>query len=296
MQLKAQPQSPIPEWTAERWVIVDPAVWPSFYTGSGCDLRPVYRHLLQAFKSLQVEVTKLRTADHPLDIWIRDWGSVAGHYFIFRPRYARSLYPETAVSRARLGLNQRVSQEPLRVALVLDGGNLVHDGSTAIVTDRVLRDNPKFSRAQIIRTITACGFRDVVVIPAEPDDPLGHADGVIKFLPGDILLLNDYRGTPLEDYGRAVGRILRRSLKHKRLILIPFRFTEERHDELYSAVGVFVNLIATKHGLILPAFGCSLDVHACEILEEAVGLPVRSVPATALARLGGGLGCITLPI
>src|ERR1043166_807769 len=84
-------------------ILVDPATWP-FYQKTRHDIRPVYRELFAACKSLHVSYKVLSQDDHPVDIWIRDWGFVEDCYFEYRPSYARNLYGPAAVARAREAL------------------------------------------------------------------------------------------------------------------------------------------------------------------------------------------------
>ena len=89
---------------------------------------------------------------------------------------------------------------------MLDGGNVVHNGKVAIVTEKVWLDNPLLSKREIERAIISIGFEQVVMIPVEPDDNVGHADGIVRFLQSDLLLVNRYddphfRAYKLGSYG-----------------------------------------------------------------------------------------------
>src|SRR4051812_38642115 len=95
---------PRPDWEKERVILVDPTIW-SEYRKPSCDLRPAYEELLTALRSLKVEHTVLRKEDRPLDIWIRDWGSVENCYFRFTPSYAKGIYTPPATSEARRNLS-----------------------------------------------------------------------------------------------------------------------------------------------------------------------------------------------
>lgn len=51
-----------------------------------------------------------------------------------------------------------------------DGGNIVHNGSVAIVAAKVFRENPDFSQIEIERAVVSLGFERVVFIPVEPGE------------------------------------------------------------------------------------------------------------------------------
>jgi agmatine/peptidylarginine deiminase len=284
---------PVPDWNKRRIVIVDPVVWP-YYTRGSCDLRQAYRDLLVAFNELSIDCRILSHEETPLDIWIRDWGFVDTNYFIYRPDYARHLYSRFAIGRARRGLNRRVELKPKNVSIALDGGNHVHNGEIAIVTDKVRRDNPSLSESEIRAGILNLGFTDVIIIEAEADDPLGHADGIVRFISSDQLLINDYSKTVFRNYGETLIRHLRATLHGVTMVPLPWFCTNKRLDGLWSAVGCYINMIITEQGIIYPSFRNDIDDVVAERLAEINGLNKRAVLANSLANLGGGLNCISL--
>jgi agmatine/peptidylarginine deiminase len=97
--------------------------------------------LAEALRSIGVEPFLLKAENDPLDIWIRDWGFLEGAYFRFAPSYAKQLYPQSEVQTARAEFDRQTGIQHPSIPLILDGGNLVHDGNTAIVTEKVLFDN-----------------------------------------------------------------------------------------------------------------------------------------------------------
>ena len=118
----------------------------------------------------------------------RDWGPVEGAFFRYEPDYAEGLYSPAAISRARAALERRLRWRCRAVPLVLDGGNLVHNGRVAIVTDKALRDNPHLSPREVEHAIMSLGFERVVFVPVEPGDEIGHTDGMCRFLSRELLL------------------------------------------------------------------------------------------------------------
>ena len=283
----------LPDWHKSHVTVVDPAIWP-FYRSRDHDLRPVYRQLLDAFRSLGVSYDVLTKEDSPVDIWIRDWGPIEGCYFDFCPSYAKGWYSARSIAKARRNLDRRRTFTPRRIPLVLDGGNVVHNGKVAIVTEKVWLDNPQLSKREIERAIISIGFEQVVIIPVEPGDKVGHADGIVRFLQSDLLLVNAYDDPAFRNYSTELLRRLRSSLPCVRIA--PFPWFSEMHQTngIWSAVGCYINFNLTKGGIIYPIFDHQLDDSVAATLSELSKLPARAVSATALARLGGGLNCITL--
>jgi agmatine deiminase len=268
--------------------VVDPAIWPEYRCKR--EILEVFNALRQACRQLQLKVHELRAADKPLDIWIRDWGFVENAYFNYNPSYAKSHYGAAATAQAREKLNRLRCTVPRRIPLVLDGGNLVHNGTAAISTEKVFRDNPHLTRHEVEAAILSIGFQQVCFIPVEPDDGVGHADGVVKFLDAHTLLVNDYR----EHRFRSYRNKLMRSLEMLRVNIVPFPWfsTDERRGQIWSAVGCYINFILTKRGIIYPTFCDSRDEYVGALLGTLTKIPVIPVAARSIARLGGVLNCI----
>jgi agmatine deiminase len=252
--------------------------------------------MISALESLRIRYAALRTVDGPVDIWIRDWGPVAGFYFRYNPSYARGLHTSNAVKRARNNLNRYLGSAPREISLVLEGGNLIHNGRVAIVTEKVLADNPQFSHSEIERLICSIGFERTLFIPVEPDDNVGHADGIVRFLAPDLLLVNDYRGRDFAAYRKKLHACLRNAKLGAEIVPFPWFSTDEKHEGVWSAVGCYINFVLTSRGIIFPTFSHPLDEKVAVLLNELSPLPKRSVESTALARLGGVLNCATLTV
>jgi agmatine/peptidylarginine deiminase len=250
--------------------------------------------MIAALKSLAVNYAILKSCDHPVDIWIRDWGPVARHYFRYNPSYARGTFTQADVARARRHLNRHLRFTPRDVPLVLEGGNLVHNGQVAIATEKVFADNPQFSRGEIERLILSIGFERVAFIPVEPDDEVAHADGIVKFLRPDLLLVNDYKGIAFRDYRQRLYATLKRAKIDAQIVPFPWFCTDEKIEDIWSAVGCYINFILTSRGIIFPTFSHPMDEQVAILLGQLTPLPKRSIEATALAKQGGVLNCMTL--
>jgi agmatine deiminase len=284
----------VPEWQKRRAVIVDPSIW-SYYTRKAHDLRIVYRDLSAALTELGIDCTVLSKKDHPIDIWIRDWAFVENNYFIYKPNYVRHLYSSAAIAQARTALNRRLEIKPRDIALILDGGNLVHNSRIAILTEKVLSDNSQFSKQEIMRAALETGFEQIVFIPIEPDDNIGHADGIVRFLQEHLLLVNDYSHSDFAGYGRELLMRLTAFLPGTHIVKFPWFCMNERVDGLWSAVGTYINFVQTGRGIVYPVFGHKMDDTVPKILQNFTSSRLRGVAAKSLARLGGVLNCIVVP-
>jgi agmatine deiminase len=287
-------QPPAPDWQKSEVILVDPTIW-KHYQRAKCDLRPVYRDLQQALDSLGIEYLQLTTRDSPLDIWIRDWGFVGDCYFQYPPSYAKSLYSQRAVQKARQHLDIFSGKSHSLIPMVFDGGNLAHDGKVGILTEKVLADNPRMTKREIEECIISLGFERVVFIPMEPEDIIGHSDGIVRFVSPEVLLVNEYTGRDLKDYQRQFNTALKRAKLHAELLPFPWFTTGEMNEDgMWSAQGCYINFLQTAKGIVCPVFNHKLDERALGILQAHTNLPVVPVNATELARQGGVFNCASL--
>src|SRR5262249_27002669 len=135
------------------------------------------------------------------DIWCRDYMPVqlAPRRFVqfrYAPDYLRGyedlLTPPEGVARCCAGNEHRRSD------IVLDGGNVVRRHDSALVTDKIYRENRHHPRSELRRLLAgALEVARLTVIPTEPGDRLGHADGVLRFIDDGRVVVNDYRETAL---------------------------------------------------------------------------------------------------
>lgn len=199
---------------------------PTIYTALPSQTNGYYRPFAGALKSFSaqlnasaapvVTITK-QHLDQPTsrftydDIWLRDVAPVITTRMV-KFRYAPSYLPKAdrtyLDTRFRAWLKQMHFQ--YRTSdLVLDGGNLVWNGhATVILTEHVFKDNPEWSRQEIVSELKyQLNVSHVIIIPAEPGDVLGHADGMVKFINARTLYVSDFSGddvlvTPLNAASR----------------------------------------------------------------------------------------------
>ena len=76
--------------------------------------------------------------------------------------------------------------------IILEGGNVVDNeaGTRAIVTDRILEDNPSLTKEDAKNTLKQLlGVNEITIIPVPSDDTTGHADGMVMWPMNDKILL-----------------------------------------------------------------------------------------------------------
>ena len=193
------------------------------------------------------------------DIWIRDFAPVSPGRpvrFSYRPSYLK----KADAHFIQAGFDLFARRQGLRFAtadLVLDGGNLVDNGEgRAVVTDRVLEDNPERTAAEVASELKiALGLSDLAIIPEEEGDQTGHSDGMVMWASADTLLLNRYP----EPFRERVLDALREGLPGTKVVEIDLEYSSEVRDGFASACGLNVNAVVTKRYIYVPVFNHPAD-------------------------------------
>jgi len=227
------------------------------------------------------------------DIWVRDFLPVqaAPRRFVkfrYEPDYLRGFghlrTGEEVCERLSFLGNLRHS------SLRLDGGNMVSSRQVVILTDKAYRENRTWSRPGFRAALRATlGVARCLVIPAEPGDCFGHADGVVRFLDERSVVVNDHSAQD-PSYGRRLREILTRA--GLRVEVLPYRPDTSVNDGVPSAVGNYLNFLQVGPLILVPAYGAPEDEPARRRLESLLpGAQVIPIPCAELAARGGVLHC-----
>ncbi len=229
------------------------------------------------------------------DVWVRDFLPVQVSErrfvkFVYRPDYLQG-YPHLTTSNEVLAHLEGIGGIR-KTDLVVDGGNVVGCENRVILTDKVLRENPSQNEGEVVSTMRRLlEAEEVVVIPTDSHDDIGHADGVVRFLDDRTVAINDY-SVVNPSYGRKVRSVLRRY--NLQIEELPHFFENHEQDGINSAVGNYVNYLRVESLVIVPSYGRSEDGEAVGRLQELLpGTTVVSVPCFELAREGGVLNCVS---
>ena len=232
------------------------------------------------------------------DIWCRDYMPVQvaeGRFvqFVYRPDYLAAGY-EHLVTPPTVGEVIPHVRRCIRSDIVLDGGNVVGWGDCAIITDKVCRENAGWRPVELRRELgRLLEVEKVAVIPREPHDPFGHADGIVRFIADRTVLVNDYSAAPAYR-ARLHAALGRAGLEWQEM---PYRPVEDSSHGIPSAVGNYVNFLRVGRTVVVPAYGRNEDEAALRLLEMALlGCCVIPLNCRALAAQGGVLNCVSWTI
>lgn len=223
------------------------------------------------------------------DIWLRDFMPVrtrSGHLVSFRyePSYLADM-PELRTD-FRKDIAPELDQQVIYSQINLDGGNVVYSPSRrkAVVSDRILRENPDWDRDELLQELEMLLETKVILIPSLDSDMTGHADGMVRFVDEHTVLGNRVPAKHgLEQRIRAV-------LNQHGIKVVDFPYFSSPGD---SAVGCYLNFLEAGCYIFLPVFGAAMDREATALAEALFDRPVVPVLLREVARQGGCLNCIT---
>ena len=98
--------------------------------------------------------------------------------------------------------------------IVLDGGNVVRHDGKVLMTEIVFEHNPGYDPDDLHDELERLLDAQVIFLPVEPDDPLGHADGVVKWIDANTVFVNNYQLTPCRFCKTTARRYVKPSTRH----------------------------------------------------------------------------------
>ena len=262
-------------------------------------LEPKYRVLVNRLRGILGDHgIPLKVIRGTNDIWCRDYMPVQvgpGRFVKFRyaPDYLVGF--ENTITDFDQIESIREIEHCEESAIVVDGGNVVRWNKRVIMTEKVFSENPGVGRdelTEMLRGLLRVG--DVIVIPQEADDVIGHADGMVRFLDAKTVFVNDYSEVA-PSFGRRLSSVLRRARLNR--IDLPYCPVNEEADGIPSAVGCYANFLMVRGLIVLPTFGMPEDETAYQVVvERARHQTIETIDCSKLARNGGVLNCMTFSL
>lgn len=236
------------------------------------------------------------------DIWCRDYMPVQIFdkdfvQFRYYPDYLVEdpKYHDRLTIQSEIGLIDEF--KPIISDLVIDGGNIVRSKTSVVMTDKIFKENPKYKNEEIISELkTVLSVDHIFIIPmiAKSYDLSGHADGMVRFLDDNTLLVSDYSG-----YSVSFQKKMKTALDKTGLKIIPYpseNCEEKNQDSDYTAKGIYINFAQIGNNILFPMFGLpgEKDMEALRLTQSLYpDCKVIPVNASDIAEGGGVLNCIT---
>lgn len=243
-------------------------------------------------KALSAVGVKFGLLPHTADIWARDYMpvQVSAEKFVeyrYDPDYLQGVesgyrnlktYPDIVCDA--IGLST------VKTDLIIDGGNVVKSRNCIVMTDKVVWENRlKYSKQKLIARLHEVFEVDkVVLIPADPKDIFGHADGMLRFIDDDTVLVSSF----YREETVMLRQLSRAGLKAE--------FLDPGQKKLHKYEWAYVNFLQMRDVLLLPVFEYGANEKALELIQswypEYKG-KILPVDCTSLLKHGGALNCVS---
>ena len=231
------------------------------------------------------------------DIWVRDYMPIQVSedrfvQFKYDPGYIYDVGKEDTITDPKPVLKKIGITPEFCYDIALDGGNVIKSQKSIIVTDFLYKYNPGFSRAELRSLLKdKLDVERVIVIPHEPDDYTGHADGMVRFLDEGKILVNNYKG-----YSKAFINELERAFRVNHLTPIPFPYcpsNRKNKEGDYTAFGCYMNFLWIGNKVIIPIFHLTNEKSIIDKIRKIFNLyNVHDLDCREIAEDGGVLNCV----
>ena len=249
---------------------------------------PVCMNLMSVIDSNGIDVEFLPRTPSPKHIWARDYMPIQldnGQFlsYRYRPDYLKGYKGYIPQYRR---ICRDLGMKCVKTDIVLDGGNVVKCGSKVIVTDKIFQENPSWRQNKLVAELERLLQAEIVLIPWDRYEMFGHADGMVRYIGGDSILLNNY--VDFDPYLRK--RLLKALGPH-------FSIAELHYGTALNKrfSWAYINFLQTKNCIFIPGLGLPEDSLAAEQIQgffpDSKVIQIRDCQSLVLQ--GGALNCAT---
>ncbi len=221
------------------------------------------------------------------DWWVRDFMpiQITEHDFLgykFNPDYLQN--KSSYITNPKQCCNTlNIAVRPMEI--VLDGGNVIKTPDKVIMTDKVFKENPKLTHHQI-KEVMEKGFGcEVVFIPWDEEEEFGHADGMVRYVDGNRVVINNYKDCD-EPFRQKMLEALTPHFE-----VCELSYNVEDPSEWNWA---YINFLRLGNYIMLPAFGFEEDGQALEQMKTLFPTcTIEQIEVLEVVEEGGALNCIS---
>ena len=243
-------------------------------------------HLLGVLQNCKMKWDFLPNTSSPFYIWARDYMpvQVSKEKFVkfnYNPDYLKDnpeYKPDTSAILSDLGIQVIYSD------IIVDGGNIISCGDKVIMTDKIFRENPHYSHNRLIDTLCQLLEAEIVLIPEDRHDGYGHADGMVRYLGENKVLINNYC-----DFDKSLRKKLLAALSPH------FNIVELHYGTYTDKSWAYINFLHVGQHIFVPMPKDKLAETAFRQIVEVFSECKchRIWNCDSLVREGGALNCST---
>ena len=249
--------------------------------------KPAYLNLLKAFSEENVDYEFLPMTQSKKHVWARDYMPIQIDkdkflQYRYQPDYLKG-YEDYIPNYG--SINKMLRLNCLKTNIVLDGGNVIKCGNKVIMTDKIIVENFK-DKSSLIAEIEELMNAELVLIPWDRHERYGHADGMVRYIRGNIVLLNNYIDFDPE-------------LRQKLLETLSAHFIVEELEYGLSLSSekswAYLNYLQTEKCIFVPGLDAKEDQLAVEQIQQLY--PNHKVilieGCQSIVKDGGALNCVS---
>lgn len=221
------------------------------------------------------------------DIWARDYmPAYSGNHFvayIYNPDYLQN--DKEYITDKILEVYDFSKDNLVETDLVIDGGNIIVCGDKVIMTEKVFVENPNYTKEQVIEIIESAFSAKLVIIPWDKEEEYGHADGMVRYVSDNHVLINNYKDIDPD-------------LREKIIKALKPHFSHISELEYGSAQRVnswaHINYLQVNDLIFVPQLDIPSDTIAIEQISNVFPkCKVIPVEVKGLVKKGGALNCVS---
>lgn len=250
---------------------------------------PVCRNLLEALHREQIHIEFLPYTSSYKHIWARDYmplqlEKTLVYLYQYWPDYLQG-YDDYIPNVQSIIDELHLGRIP--VDIILDGGNVVKCGEDKVImTDKIFLENDWIGKKELIVMLEEHLKAQIIIIPWDRYEMFGHADGMVQWIEGNRVLINNYINT---DPG----------FRKKLLETLSSHFTVEELEfntpRLNKLSWAYLNFLRVKKCIFVPGLHAKEDQLALQQIQQFYPdcKVIQVQGCEELARDGGALQCVT---
>lgn len=240
-------------------------------------------------KALQCNNVSFGFLSNTKDYWVRDFMPIVVEpdrfvFYKYDPDYLQK--EQNYITREVRLCYDFSNAGCIDLPLVIDGGNIIRCGDKVIMTEKVFDENPTLSHNDISQQIENALQAELVIIPWDKEDKCGHADGMVRYVGKDHVVINAYK-----DYNL--------SLQKKMIEVLSPHFNtidELEYGKLNRKLSwAHINFLQVGKCVFVPLVNKPSDSIAIKQLQDIFGndYNVQGIEVENIAKQGGALNCVS---
>lgn len=245
-----------------------------------------YPHFLEALKENDIPFKIMKRTN---DIWARDYMPIQIYdnrfvQYSYNPDYLQEKQEDRESITDVDAVCQEIGIECVKTDLIIDGGNVVKAGQYIIMTEKVYKENPNLTPAEIRNQLRKLFHCDLIMLPWDKNEKYGHADGIVKAIDDHTVLLTNYADYDSQ-IAKRFSKILSQYFEVKTL-----HYSETSNDLNWA----YINFLRVGDVIILPGLNIPEDQQALQQIKRYYpSCKVVQIDSSEVVNKDGALNCIT---